>query len=165
MASRNNSNSSGLTHRHAQPPAEKVNEPKAAPAATQVTAGGTSGVASSTFNLAKTIVGSGILSLPSGIAGFSNSRSALGISSAILLFMALISAYGFSSIGTACSRYQAKTFGEAWERATDSKSGGFLSAIIVIKTFFGCLSFSIILGESDRKLLRFSFSYYMYIYL
>lgn len=126
---------------------------------------GSSSLSSSTFNLAKTIIGAGILSLPSGVSSFSSTPQALGISTAILLFMGLVSAYGFSSIGKACGLSRATTFGEAWERSTGSQSTSVLSGIIVIKTLFACLAYSIILGIHMSVAYQLICLAYVYIYI
>ncbi|KAJ1424232.1 hypothetical protein B484DRAFT_99826 [Ochromonadaceae sp. CCMP2298] len=83
---------------------------------------GTATVASSTFNLGKCILGAGILSLPGGVAKFSDSASGLGPASALLLIMGLISGYTFKSIGKACSIHGVDTFAEAWGESVDKKS-------------------------------------------
>ena len=75
---------------------------------------GDSDVLPSIFNLAKTILGAGVLSLPSGVAAFSSNPSALYVSSSLLLIMGIMSAYSFSSIGKACKIHNTNKFSEAW---------------------------------------------------
>jgi hypothetical protein len=109
-----------------------------------------SDVGALTFNLAKSIIGSGILSLPSGLALFSDSTTALYPGIAAILFMGLLSGYGFSSIGKACSIHSADNFNAAWIASTgnESKKGsGFVSYVIAFKTLIGCLCYSMIIGE------------------
>lgn len=60
--------------------------------------GGEAGIATSTFNLAKSIIGAGVLSLPSGVAFFADEKAALIPSSIICIVFGLIAAYSFSLI-------------------------------------------------------------------
>ena len=113
---------------------------------TQVGSGGTSTVSSSIFNLAKCILGAGVLSLPSGIALFSDSKKAIVPAIGLLSFMGLASAYSFSSIGKACELHGVNTFAEAYAKSFNVTSGYALSSVITFKTFFACLAYSIIIG-------------------
>lgn len=117
-------------------------------------AGSESDLLPSVFNLAKTILGAGILSLPSGIAAFSDSRSSLLVASALLMFMGVMSAYSFSSIGRSCRLHGAKTFSEAWAKTFGPKSAVIISSVITFKTFFACLAYSIIIGDSFSSMLK-----------
>lgn len=117
------------------------------------TTGGTSQIAPSVLNLAKTILGAGVLSLPSGIALFSDSKYALIPSSILLAFMGLASAYSFSSIGKACSLHGVSSFADAFAKSLNLNSGIFISSIVTFKTFFACLAYSIIIGDSFSQIL------------
>ena len=111
--------------------------------------GGTSDVPTSVFNLAKTILGAGVLSLPSGVAAFSDDLSGLAPASALLVVMGIISAYSFASIGRACRLHKTTSFAEAWAKSVDSPGSAVLiSSVITFKTFFACLAYSIIVGDS-----------------
>lgn len=117
---------------------------------------GGSDTASSIFNLAKSILGAGILSLPAGIASFSDEKSALGFGSVLLLYMAIVSAYTFNSIGKACSIHNTSTFSDTWVKSIKSKSSKsiIMSTAITFKTLFTCLAYSIIIGDSFSQLLQ-----------
>lgn len=117
-------------------------KPKAAPVAT----GGTSDLSSSILNLAKTILGAGVLSLPSGIALFSDAKHATVPAIALLALMGLASAYSFSSVGKACQQHGVSSFSEAFAQSLGLSSGRVISTIITLKTFFACLAYSIIIG-------------------
>lgn len=114
---------------------------------------GTSSVTSSVFNLGKTILGAGVLSLPYGVASVTDTFEGLYPATFLLLGMGLISAYSFASIGKACEKHNAKSFAEAWSKSVDPKSSSFLSLTILIKTFFASLIFSIIIGDSFSQIL------------
>ena len=108
---------------------------------------GSSTVSSSVFNLAKCILGAGVLSLPSGIALFSDSKQAIVPAIGLLSFMGLASAYSFSSIGKACELHGVNTFADAYAKSFNVTSGYALSSVITFKTFFACLAYSIIIGK------------------
>lgn len=84
--------------------------------------GGTATMPEEIFNLVKSIVGAGVLSLPAGIAAFSNAPSgaipAVGLIAAIGMF----SAYGFSLIGRVCSYTGATSYREAWANSVGEKT-------------------------------------------
>eukprot|EP01038_Epipyxis_sp_PR26KG_P006856 gene6856-9390_t len=113
---------------------------------------GTSTTATSIFNLAKTILGAGVLSLPYGVASFSDDVNALYPASIMLVIMGLLSAYSFSSIGKICEKYNVRTFSDAWAKSVDPNSAKFISFIITFKTFFACLAYSIIIGDSFSQI-------------
>lgn len=109
--------------------------------------GGTSSLLGSTFNLSKTIVGAGFLSLPYGIASFADNSLAIIPSLLLLMSIGWIAIYSFKSIGRACEMYHAKSFAEVWSRVVDNKTSRLLPLIIVIKTLLGCLAFSIVISD------------------
>ena len=115
---------------------------------------GSSDVPASVFNLAKTILGAGILSLPSGVAAFTDDAGGLWPASGLLLAMGLISAYSFASIGRACRVHDVRTFSDAWGKSVDPKSAVVISSVITLKTFFSCLAFSIIIGDSFSSIFK-----------
>ena len=80
--------------------------------AAPVKKGGESSVATSTFNLAKSIIGAGILSLPSGVAFFSDQPSALMPAGIIAILFGLTAGYTFSSIGRILEEYKTTSFQE-----------------------------------------------------
>jgi hypothetical protein len=105
-----------------------------------------SSVRTLTFNLAKSIVGSGILSLPAGLAAFSNSPNAVYPGAIALMVMGMMSAYGFSAIGRACSIHGARTYGEAWQMSTKTQWSSFIPLVIALKTIISCVCYSMIIG-------------------
>lgn len=115
---------------------------------------GTSDVSSSIFNLAKVILGAGVLSLPSGIAAFSDSKNALLPATVLLVAMGIVSAYSFSSIGKACKIHSVGSFTTAWAASVGKGSAPFIATVITVKTFFACLACSIILGDSFSSIAK-----------
>lgn len=107
---------------------------------------GSSSVSSSIFNLAKCILGAGILSLPSGVARFSYDTSGLVPSSVLLAIMGLMSAYSFQSIGRTCAIHGVKTISDAWGKAVHEGSKKAVLGLVLFKTCLACLCYSIIIG-------------------
>ena len=91
-----------------------------------------SSVASSTVNLVKAIVGSGVLSLPVGIAAFSSSRKALIPALTMLSVIGTLSAYCFSMVGRVCVATGTDTWGAAWKEAVGEKSAWVPSSFVAI---------------------------------
>ncbi len=114
--------------------------------------GGESTIASSTFNLAKSVVGCGVLSLPSGIAFFSDAPGAVLPASIICAAMGVLSGYSFSIIGRACEQHGVTSFQDVWAKSVDEKSAWMLSASITTMCFLACLAYSIIIGDSFSAL-------------
>ena len=84
--------------------------------------GGDATMAATTFNIAKSIVGAGVLSLPSGVAFFADKPSALIPASLMCTAMGLVSAYTYSLIGKACAQHNSSSFQDVWEKSADPKT-------------------------------------------
>ncbi|CAM9399088.1 unnamed protein product [Phaeothamnion confervicola] len=119
-------------------------------------AGGSAGapVGGAMFNLVKNIIGSGILALPAGVAAFSGARGAMVPAAAMTVALGALSGYCFSLIGRACAATGAKTYGEAWSRTVGAGTAWLPSGSCTAKTFFACLSYSIIIGDSFSDIAR-----------
>jgi len=129
----------------------------------QVVTSGSSDLSSSILNLAKTILGAGVLSLPSGIALFSDSKHATVPAIFLLALMGFASAYSFSSVGKACQLHGVSSFSEAFAKSLGLSNGRAISTIITLKTFFACLAYSIIIGTSMSScILRHYYSILFY---
>jgi solute carrier family 38 (sodium-coupled neutral amino acid transporter), member 11 len=116
--------------------------------------GGDATIAASTFNLAKCIIGAGVLSLPSGVAFFSDEPAALIPAAIITTVMGLVSAYTFSIIGKACETTNAKSFQDAWSKSVDPNSAWIISGGITATCFLASLAYSIIIGDSFTSLAK-----------
>ena len=108
----------------------------------------------STFNLAKNIVGAGVLSLPNGIAYFSDSTSSLVPANILLFLTGTISAYSFSLIGRACAQHKTTNFQETWAKSVDPSTAKLINSGITLMCFFTVLSYSIIIGDSFTGLAK-----------
>ena len=77
---------------------------------------------SSTFNLIKACVGSGVLSLPAGVAAFGDVPSAIVPASILMGLLGTMSAYSFYIIGKLCSETKASSISEAWGKTVGEVS-------------------------------------------
>ena len=116
--------------------------------------GGDATIATSSFNLAKSIIGAGVLALPSGIAFFSDSPQALIPATMLLSLMGFAAAYTFHLIGKTCAEHNVSTFKEAWSKSVGPKSAWIISTAITCKCFFASLVNSIIIGDSFAALAK-----------
>lgn len=115
--------------------------------------GGQSTMSKSIFNLVKGIVGVGVLSLPSGIAAFGNSKKSLVPAVALIILMGTLSGYNFSLIGRVCALTGASSYSDAWEKSIGSSSAWIPAVACTGKTFLACLAYSMVLGETFQGLL------------
>jgi len=115
--------------------------------------GGTATIPNEVFNLIKSIVGAGVLSLPAGVVAFGNAPSAMIPASVLITLMGVISAYTFGLIGRVCRKTNTMSYADAWD-ATVGKSTSFIIAFsCFIDCWFGNLSYSMILADTVTNLL------------
>lgn len=128
-------------------------------------------IAGPTFGVIKTMVGSGMLALPSGLAAVTNYKAGLWPAHALLVSLGVVSAYTFSLYGRLTHATQAKSLGEIWSAvhampntvqsttaATESSKKKSSSLFVSLATFvfcFGsCLTCSLIFGDMFSSFLR-----------
>lgn len=116
--------------------------------------GGEATIASSTFNLAKSIIGCGVLSLPSGVAFFADEPSALIPAGIACALFGLVSGYTFSLIGKASKETESDTFLEIWSKSVSPKSSWIISSSITALCFLASLAYSLIIGDSLTSLAQ-----------
>jgi sodium-coupled neutral amino acid transporter 11 len=116
-------------------------------AAAEDTSGDSAGSSDAIFNLAKNIVGSGVLALSAGVAAFSASPLALAPSIAILLAVGGVSAYTFSTIARVGAATGGKTYRDTWMRVFGKSTTWMTDATVIFMTVCAGLSYSIILGD------------------
>lgn len=121
--------------------------------------GGEASVLSSIFNLAKSVVGIGVLSLPGGAAFLSDSPITLVPACLVGALMGTLAAYSFSSIGKACDMHQSKSFQDVWAKSVSARTAWMVSAGITAKCLMASLACSIIIGDTFSSLAQtFGFS-------
>ncbi|KAL7461696.1 hypothetical protein ACHAXS_002109 [Conticribra weissflogii] len=123
-------------------------------------------IATAALNLVKGCVGSGVLSLPAGVAAIGDVPKAIVPASAIVLTLGTISAYTFHLLGRLTSvaiqendKKESKqtsstvnSIGELWEYEVGKSSSWLVSASIFLTCFMTCLAYSIILGDTLSSL-------------
>lgn len=115
--------------------------------------GGTASMANEIFNLVKSIIGAGVLSLPAGIAAFGNAPSALLPAIFLVAFMGSISAYTFSIIARVCSRTGASSYADAWDKTRGRGTSWIVAASSALDCFAGNLTYSMVLADTVKDLL------------
>lgn len=115
--------------------------------------GGDATVTQLIFNLVKGIVGAGVLSLPAGVAAFSNAPSGVIPAVSLIAGIGALSAYGFALIGRCCAYTNTKSYREAWSATVSQKSSWLPATAVTFKTIAACLSYSMILGDTFVSLL------------
>jgi len=121
---------------------------------------GSSTIPQEVFNLVKSIIGAGALSLPAGVAlmashnGVVTSNGILLSTSCMLItLMGCISAYTFSLIARVCKITNSDTYADCWT-ATKGKSLAWIVALSsALDCFAGNLTFSMVLADTFRELL------------
>ena len=114
--------------------------------------GGNSTISKSSFNLIKNLVGAGVLALPSGVASFANTPSAILPASLWIVVMGLMFAYSFQLIGKICGMTLSVTFREVWEDTMGYQGGVVVSLTNMLKPGLGNLAYSMILADTFRSL-------------
>jgi len=115
--------------------------------------GGTATIPNEVFNLVKSIVGAGVLSLPAGIAAFGNAPSAMIPAAVLIALMGGISAITFAWIGRVCAVTDSQSYSEAWDKTVGEKSSWVIALSCVVDCFLGNLSYSMILSDTFVALL------------
>ena len=105
-----------------QPSAKKSSLYMASEEAAASTGTGTATIPNEIFNLVKSIVGAGVLSLPAGIAAFGNAPSAVLPAVALICIIGGFSAYGFSLIGRVCSYTGGQSYRGAWSESVGDET-------------------------------------------
>ena len=93
---------------------DDTDDSKSPTSSSGVGGGGTATIPNEIFNLVKSIVGAGVLSLPAGIAAFGNAPSAVLPAVLLICIIGGFSAYGFSLIGRVCSYTGGVSYRGAW---------------------------------------------------
>lgn len=76
---------------------------------------GKASIPSQVFNLMKTILGSGVLGLPAGIAhAFAENELAAWAALGLIMGFCVLSAYSFSTIGELCRKTRGRTYRQVW---------------------------------------------------
>lgn len=148
--------------RHQSPFVVSHQETKSLVRATKISGGdeadkadgtGTATIPNEIFNLVKSIIGAGVLSLPAGIAAFGNAPSVLLSSSMLIAIMGAISAYTFLLLARICSLTGATSYADAWDKTRGKKTSWIIAASSALDCFAGNLTYSMVLADTFKALL------------
>lgn len=114
--------------------------------------GGNASMSSLTFNLVKSIVGAGVLSLPAGISAFGNAPSAMIPAAFLITAIGILSGYGFSLIGRVCAFTGSSSYKEAWEKSIGKETSVIAAASCTFKTVCATMAYSMILADTFRAI-------------
>ncbi len=116
------------------------------------------------FNLVKSIIGAGVLSLPAGIALMASNNAATSstpvvVSTACLLIavMGSISAYTFSLIARVCKLTNSETYADCWKATRGPSLAWIVALSSTLDCFAGNLTFSMVLADTFHQLLSYLF--------
>mmetsp|Transcript_9540 Transcript_9540/g.15597 ORF Transcript_9540/g.15597 Transcript_9540/m.15597 type:complete len:574 (-) Transcript_9540:94-1815(-) len=112
------------------------------------TPSGTASVSTSIINIAKNIVGSGVLALSFGIASFTAAPAGVWPALAILFSLGGLSAYTFAIIARIGDEVGANSYQDIWAKVFGKISAILPALTVIFKTAVGGLSYAIILGDS-----------------
>jgi amino acid permease len=115
--------------------------------------GGTATIPNEIFNLVKSIIGAGVLSLPAGIAAFGDAPSALIPSTILIALIGAISAYTFSMIARVCAFTGATSYADAWDRTRGKRTAWIVAASSALDCLAGNLAYSMVLADTSKDLL------------
>ena len=116
---------------------------------------GKSSLVASSINLAKNIIGGGMLALPAGL--IAGAGTGLGPAYIFLAFAAISSAYTFILVGRSVEATKANSFKELWERTLGEESAWIVDYAITMLAFGVCVVYGCFVGETFSSLLK-SFS-------
>lgn len=116
------------------------------------TADGIASIPNLTVSLVKSIVGSGVLALPAGVATLGDSPRVILPAILLIIVIGCINAYFFSLIGRVCSITGATTYRQAWEASVGEDTSQYVAVTVALKTALTCLAFSIIVADSFQSL-------------
>jgi len=108
-------------------------------------------MAQTLFNMIMNLVGEGMLSLPFGVAAGTGVMSAIFIS---VTFAAMMG-YSFHLMGRCCYTTGEKNHRDISEKLSGPILGKVMAVILMVKTIFTCLSYSIVIGQSFSRILHF----------
>jgi len=115
--------------------------------------GGTATIPNEVFNLIKSIVGAGVLSLPAGVVAFGNAPSAMIPAVVLIAVMGVISAYTFTLIGRVSKSTNTMSYADAWDVTVGKSTSWIIAFSCFIDCWFGNLSYSMILADTIKNLL------------
>ncbi|CAJ1335357.1 unnamed protein product [Effrenium voratum] len=109
--------------------------------------GEASSLTTSVLNLAKNIIGAGMLSLPVALKGAGLAPYLLGIA-----VFGAVNAYSFFLLGWACEVSGAKSFGELWAKSLGGNAW-VADVSVLLNNGMACLAYCVLMGDFFSKAL------------
>ena len=116
--------------------------------------GGNATLPSEMVNIAKNLIGAGVLSLSGGIAMYADSKSAVLSASFWIVLLGTIFGYFCLLIAKVCKITHSATYRECWENTMGLNGAFFVSFAYAIKPAMGNLAYSAILSQTLQSLLE-----------
>jgi amino acid permease len=119
-----------------------------------VAGAGQATILSESINIAKNLLGTGVFSMPGGVAMYSNDP--IAVYNATIWVILLGGAFGYFCILIAkvCHLTSSTTFRECWRKTMGHRGGLAVSFTQAFLPALGCLSYSAILTQTCRSLLQ-----------
>jgi amino acid permease len=114
--------------------------------------GGSATIFSEVMNIAKNLLGAGVLSMSGGIAMYANSPWGVLSSSFEVVIQAMIFGYFCVLIAKVCELTTSKTIRECWERTMGKKFAVAIVVVIGLNPLQGTLAYSAILSQTFKSL-------------
>lgn len=102
----------------------------------------------SVLNLAKNIIGAGMLSLPVALRGAGLAPYVVGITLA-----GALNAYTFFLLGWCCEVTGASTFGELWAKCFGQQNAWIADVSVLMNNSMACLAYCVLMGDFFSKAL------------
>ncbi|CAK9051513.1 unnamed protein product [Durusdinium trenchii] len=103
------------------------------------------------FNIVKSVVGEGMLSLPAGVAG----GTGLLAGSMMTILFAMLMGYTFALMGRVCQATGGRSHKDCCAKVAEPWVAESMAVVLFVKTMFTCLAFAIVISESFARILRF----------
>eukprot|EP00742_Colponemidia_sp_Colp-10_P003609 GILJ01003841.1.p1 GENE.GILJ01003841.1~~GILJ01003841.1.p1 ORF type:complete len:494 (-),score=72.91 GILJ01003841.1:162-1643(-) len=114
-------------------------------------------VKSSVFNLVSTILGGGVLALPSA---FSNSGMLLGVF--LVLTMAIVTAYSIHLLVLSARRMEAKSYEELSVRTFGPNGASVVAVLLLFLLFMASIAYVMLMEENISPVLKYLFDWTEY---
>lgn len=115
---------------------------------------GTTTIPNEVMNLVKSILGAGVVGIPAGIAAWAVEPTALIPAAVLILCIGTLAGYGFSLIGTVCSKTKAPSYREAWSRTVGGRTSWLPALAAMLVTTCTVLTCSIILADTLPTIIQ-----------
>ena len=107
-----------------------------------------------TTSLVKSIVGSGVLALPAGVAALGDQPfpTVLPLAFVMIGITGALNAFFFELVGRVCDETGATSYKDAWDKTIGEESSQWVALTVTLKTLLSCLAFSMIIADSISSL-------------